>query len=178
VKYAPPNWKTVSALVQASIFEAVAYSLGVDPGRVERHPEFASRLAIAENHAEGDSLACVIYTNPTRKSIVRLAVFREWATRIGWKLPKQFPGPIPEPMPTPAPVPPEVETTAERGERLLKRHAELKCDGARNHTRILAAEEGVCESRVRELVAKARNAKSPKPSTSGPGWVRSVVHKG
>ncbi len=95
-----PDWSIWTLIPKATLHEAVALSCNIDPDRVEfttvgdcesQPLKYKSRMKIALAHVgKGGSLKSEGMFSHTDQ-IVKLNDFAEWADRIGFSLPDEFP---------------------------------------------------------------------------------------
>lgn len=87
-----PNWALWRQMAQVKYSDAVSLSLDLDPKKFQRgwsihdYPDLNERLGVAMNHLQAGTLR-------VNALMLTLPAFAEWATRLGWDLPSDFPRP-------------------------------------------------------------------------------------
>jgi hypothetical protein len=106
------NWRKWKRVPSATLYEAVALSLNIDPEQIRRNPrawmggkrfaedqEFLDRLFVANRNI--DNLGPRNYMGVRyyeEDPVVNLQAFAAWAASIGWHLPAELVGPATAPQ--------------------------------------------------------------------------------
>lgn len=102
-----PQWRRWRDLSDVCIWEAVALSLNVDPrtvrwgagliqytghGELDEGPEFMDRMHVLERNVESGQIlqATTVDEKLPYKSTISLPIFANWATSVGWRVPKEL----------------------------------------------------------------------------------------
>jgi hypothetical protein len=110
--YRAPNWRKWKHLPSATLYEAVALSLNIDPEKIRRNPrawmggkrfdegqEFLDRLFVAKRNLDClgplNSMGIRYYEEDP---VVNLQAFAAWAASIGWDVPAELGGPATAPQ--------------------------------------------------------------------------------
>lgn len=111
-----PNWGKWRHVPDVKLWEGVALSLDIEPGRVRisgtswmgdglsfnESKELDERLFVAKrNLTSGGALEpTLIAMGDPARSMVRLSQFAEWVLSLGWQVPSEFAGLAPPPTAT------------------------------------------------------------------------------
>jgi hypothetical protein len=107
-----PNWCKWKYVPTATLYEAVALSLNIDPERIRRNPrawmggkrfdedqEFLDRLFVSKRNLDSlgplNSMGVRYYQEDP---VVNVQAFAAWAASIGWNLPAELVGPATAPQ--------------------------------------------------------------------------------
>ena len=106
-----PNWRKWRHVLSATVCEAVALSLNIDPEKLRRNPrawmggkrfyedqEFLDRLFVANRNLDSiGPLNSMGMHYDDEDPVVNLHAFAAWAASIGWDMPAELSGPAAAP---------------------------------------------------------------------------------